>query len=88
VQTLAERSGVGFRTLIRFEQSDGIPPSRSGTLREVQKCLEGAGVQFIGSPDDRPGIRFPAKTNETKAKELRNLPADDTSLAPSKPRGV
>jgi len=36
---------------------DEVPPSRSGTLFEVQKALEAAGVEFIGSPNDRPGIR-------------------------------
>jgi transcriptional regulator with XRE-family HTH domain len=61
VHTLAEKSGVGVRTLARFEQGDGIPPSRSSTLRNVQRCLEAGGVQFIGSPDEWPGIRFLAE---------------------------
>lgn len=55
---LAERSGVSLRTLLRFEQVDGVPPSRSSTLADVQKALEAAGVKFIGTPDDRPGVRL------------------------------
>ena len=57
-EELAQRSGVSLPTIQRFEQADGIPPSRSSTLAEVRKALEAAGVEFIGSPDDGPGIRF------------------------------
>jgi hypothetical protein len=43
---------------MRFEQTDRIPPNRSSTLLEVQKALEAAGIEFIGTPDDGPGIRI------------------------------
>ena len=55
---LATVSGVSQPTIQRFEQSDGIPPSRSSTLIEIQKTLEGAGIEFIGTPDEGPGIRL------------------------------
>jgi transcriptional regulator with XRE-family HTH domain len=55
---LADRSGVSLRTLLRFEQVDGVPPSRSSTLIDVQKALEAAGIEFIGAPEDGPGIRL------------------------------
>ncbi len=55
---LARRSGIGLRTAVRFEQIDGVPPSRSSTLGEVQSALEAAGIEFIGTPDDGPGIRL------------------------------
>ena len=54
---LAKRSGVSLPTVQRFEQVDGIPPSRSSTLVDVQKALEAAGIEFIGTPEDGPGIR-------------------------------
>jgi transcriptional regulator with XRE-family HTH domain len=57
-QDLADRSGVTARTIKRFEAVDDVPPSRSSTLLNVQKALESAGIEFIGSPTDRPGIRF------------------------------
>jgi transcriptional regulator with XRE-family HTH domain len=60
--TLAEKSGVGLRTLIRMEQIDGVPSSRSSTLFVIKSALESAGIEFIGSPADGPGIR------------IRNLP--------------
>src|SRR5208283_689774 len=62
-QALAERSGVSLRTLIRLEKVDGVPPGRVSTLVEIQKTLEGAGIEFIGTPDDGPGLRMRSKTN-------------------------
>ena len=56
--TLAEKSGVATRTIARFEQVDAIPPSRSSNLRDIQLALEVAGVEFVGPPDDGPGIRL------------------------------
>ena len=35
--------------------------SRTNTLFDVVKTLEAAGIEFIGSPDDGPGIRLRAK---------------------------
>lgn len=61
--TLSKEAGVGFRTVARFEQVDGVPPSRSSTLIDVKAAFERAGIEFIGSPDDRPGIRM--KTTAT-----------------------
>jgi transcriptional regulator with XRE-family HTH domain len=57
-EELARRVGVSLRTIQRFELVDGIPASRSSSLMEVQSSLEAAGIEFIGSPTDRPGIRF------------------------------
>ena len=41
-----------------MESSDGIPSGQVKTLDAVQKSLEEAGIEFIGSPDDRPGVRL------------------------------
>jgi transcriptional regulator with XRE-family HTH domain len=57
-EKLAGKAGLTSRTIKRFEAVDGIPPSRSSTLLDVQAALEAAGIEFIGSPADRPGIRF------------------------------
>ena len=58
---LAQRAGVGIQTIKRFEAVDGVPPSRSSTLMDVQAALEAAGIEFIGTPDDGPGIRLRKK---------------------------
>lgn len=66
-EDLATQARVALRTVLRLEAVDGVPPGRSTTLGEVQAALESAGVEFIGSPNDRPGIRFslpPAKRRE------------------------
>ena len=55
---LADQSGVTRFTIQRLEQSNGLPPSRSQTLDEIQRALEAAGVEFIGTPDDGPGVRL------------------------------
>jgi transcriptional regulator with XRE-family HTH domain len=57
-QELADRAGVTARTIKRFEAVDAVPPNRSSTLADVKAALESAGIEFIGSPTDRPGIRF------------------------------
>jgi len=57
-ETLAEKVGITRQTIQRLEQYDGLPPSRSQTLDEIQRAFEAAGVEFIGSPDDGPGVRL------------------------------
>ena len=55
---LAELSAVAYTTVVRLESSSGVPSSQVKTLDTVQKALEKAGVEFIGTPDDRPGVRL------------------------------
>lgn len=57
-EALAEHAGTTRQTIQRLEQYDGIPASRSQTLGAVQRALEAGGVEFIGSPDDGPGVRL------------------------------
>lgn len=58
IQQLAEFSGISARTIIRYEDCYGVPASRSGNLDTLITKLESAGIEFIGSPDDGPGIRI------------------------------
>ena len=58
VDTLADQSNVSVRTIKRMESSDGIPSSNLPNLKAIQSSLEQAGIEFIGTPDDRPGIRI------------------------------
>jgi transcriptional regulator with XRE-family HTH domain len=73
VQSLAERSGVSIQTIKRFEATDGIPRSRSATLLSLKSALEAAGIEFVGAPNDRPGIRF-------------SLPGEPTAASPQRQR--
>jgi hypothetical protein len=68
-QQLATSAGTGIATVLRLEQQNGVPAGRSHTLLDIQKTLEAAGVEFIGTPDDRPGVRLAssqAREAETK----------------------
>jgi hypothetical protein len=51
-------SAVGWATIRRFEEAEGIPVSRSGTLVRVKIALEEAGIEFIGDPVTSPGVRL------------------------------
>ena len=55
---LAEKSKVGVATVRRMELADGIPSSNAQTLDLIIKTLEKAGIEFIGTPDDKPGVRL------------------------------
>ena len=55
---LAERSGVGFSSLLRLESADGIPNSHVKTLEALKTAFEKAGVEFTGSPDSQAGVRW------------------------------
>ena len=55
---LAKISGVGVDTIRRFELMTGVPSGNARTVEALQKALEKAGIDFIGSPDDRPGVRL------------------------------
>lgn len=57
-QKLSERSRVSLRTILRYEELDDVPASRSSNLIDVKKALEEAGIEFIGTPEDGPGIRM------------------------------
>jgi hypothetical protein len=68
---LAKKAGVTARTIKRFEAVDDVPPSRSSTLLDVKSALEAAGIEFIGSPTDRPGIRVGAAVSKPGARKLK-----------------
>jgi hypothetical protein len=58
IKEISAMSGLGVQTIHRFEQEDGVPPSRSQTLIDLKRAFEEAGVEFIGAPDDKPGVRL------------------------------
>ena len=58
VQDLADRAGVGTATISRYELANAVPKTRKGNLEKIRATFETAGIEFIGSPDDRPGIRI------------------------------
>jgi transcriptional regulator with XRE-family HTH domain len=57
-EELATLSGVGLATIRRYELMTGVPSGNARTLEAICRALERAGVEFVGSPDDRPGVRL------------------------------
>ena len=55
---LADLSGVGVATIRRYELMSGVPSGNARSVEAIQQALEKAGVEFIGAPDDRPGVRL------------------------------
>ena len=58
---LAEISGVGVATIRRFELMSGVPSGNARSIEAIQKTLEAAGVEFLGTPEDGPGVRLKPK---------------------------
>ena len=58
---LADLSGVGVATIRRYELMSGVPSGNARSVEAIQQALEKAGVEFIGSPDDQPGVRLAKK---------------------------
>jgi hypothetical protein len=44
-----------------MEVMEGVPAGNVRTLYEIQVALEKAGVEFVGSPADAPGVRLRSK---------------------------
>ena len=55
---LAKESGVGIATIRRFELMSGVPVGSTRSLVTIQVALERLGIEFIGTPEDRPGVRL------------------------------
>lgn len=57
-EVLSSHSGVGISALMRLENAEGIPSGNIKTFEAVQNAFENAGIEFIGTPDDGPGVRL------------------------------
>jgi transcriptional regulator with XRE-family HTH domain len=55
---LAEKSGLGFSTLMRLESLEGVPGTHVKTIEAIKRAVEEAGVEFIGAPESGAGVRF------------------------------
>jgi len=60
-EDLALASGVGVATIRRYELMSGVPAGNARSVGAIQKALEASGVEFIGTPEDRPGVRLKKK---------------------------
>lgn len=60
IETLSKRSDVSVRTIKTIETSDTATIVKDVTIQKLKAALEAAGIEFIGTPTDRPGIRIGA----------------------------
>lgn len=58
---LAEKSGVGFSSMMRLESADGVPGAQFKTLEAIKRTFEEAGIEFIGTPEEGAGVRWKAR---------------------------
>ncbi|TVS00370.1 MAG: helix-turn-helix domain-containing protein [Rhodobacteraceae bacterium] len=58
IDDLSAKTDVSVRTIKRIEALDGVPSSHTQTLNAIRTALEAAGIEFIGTPTDRPGVRL------------------------------
>ena len=61
VHELATAASLSVSTVKRIEVADGLPSTSVQNLMSIKNALEAAGVEFIGTPDDGPGIRIHRK---------------------------
>ena len=59
---LASVAGIGSATIKRMEVMEGVPSGNVKTLLALKAALEAAGVEFVGTPEDRPGVRLVGNT--------------------------
>ena len=57
-EDLAKEAGVGIATVRRFELDKGVPSGQVRILGALKATLEAGGIEFIGTPEDRPGVRL------------------------------
>ena len=58
IQILAETSLVSARTIKRIESEGLIEKVTPANIKLLRETLEAAGIEFIGGPDDGPGVRL------------------------------
>lgn len=58
---LAEKVSATRQTIFRLEQAEGVPSTKLQTIISIISAFEEAGVEFIGTPEDSPGVRFKSK---------------------------
>ena len=60
-EQLSDNSSVGISALMRLESAEGVPSGNIKTFEAVQKALEEAGIEFLGSPEEGAGVRWKTK---------------------------
>lgn len=62
IEDLSLKSGVSTRTIKRIESADDVLYATMMTMLKIKTSLETAGVEFIGTPENGPGVRIRSAT--------------------------
>ena len=58
-EDLSRIAGVSLSSIRRVEAASGVPEGQQvKTLLAIQQALEKGGIEFIGTPEDAPGVRL------------------------------
>lgn len=63
-EDLAAAANIGVATIRRMEVMKGIPSGQVRTLHAIQEALENAGIEFLGSREDSPGVRLHTRRDQ------------------------
>lgn len=58
ISELASEASVSISTIKRVETPEGFSKATAANLKLIRQTFEQAGVEFIGSVDDGPGVRL------------------------------
>ena len=58
ITDLAKLANIGEATIKRIEAGSGLPSANVRTIDSIIRAFQNAGVEFVGTPDDRPGVRL------------------------------
>jgi transcriptional regulator with XRE-family HTH domain len=65
---LAMAAGVGIATVKRIETGKGIVQSTARITDKIRMALQDAGIEFLGSPSDMPGVRLTKGSSSDKSR--------------------
>ena len=66
VEKMAQKSGVSARTIHRIEAQEGLTKATKANLKLIRETLQAAGIEFIGEPNEGPGVRLWTKPNQSR----------------------
>ena len=58
ISDLASEASVSISTIKRAETPEGFSKATAANLKLIKQTLEQAGIEFIGSADEGPGVRL------------------------------
>ena len=59
---LSEASSVSSRTIRRIETENGLERATPANIKLIRETLEAAGIEFIGTTEEGPGVRLWSKS--------------------------